>query len=100
MDPSRRDPRGDPRPARPPSLTPFVDGADRRLFLDAIFPLARGQIAWRVALPVDFPPHETGYALIRWRTRARAWCAPVIDSQTVRAAGSGYGGGCYWPSWP
>ena len=68
--------------------------------------LARGGIAWR-ALPADFPPHQTVYALFRRWTRARAWCriypalreparradgrgpvptAAVIDSQTVRAA--------------
>jgi len=49
---------------------------DRRLVLDAIFSLVRGGIAWR-ALPADFPPHQTVYALFRalfrrW-TRARAW---------------------------
>jgi transposase len=79
---------------------------DRRLVLDAIFYLVRGGIAWR-ALPADFPPHQTVYALFRRWTRARAWCriyaalrerarladgrgpvptAAVIDSQTVRAA--------------
>ena len=78
----------------------------RRLVLDAIFSLVRGGIAGR-ALPADFPPHQTVYALFRRWTRARAWCriyaalrerAPladgrgpvptvaVIDSQTVRAA--------------
>jgi transposase len=92
---------------------------DRRLVLDAIFYLVRGGIAWR-ALPADFPPHQTVYALFRRWTRARAWCriyaalrerarladgrgpvptAAVIDSQTVRAAdtvptaSSGYDGG-------
>jgi transposase len=75
------------------------------LVLDAIFYLVRGGIAWR-ALPADFPPHQTVYALFRRWTRARAWCriyaalgerarladgrgpvptAAVIDSQTVRA---------------
>ncbi len=68
---------------------------DRRLVLDAIFYLVRGGIAWR-ALPADFPPHQTVYALFRRWTRARA---AVIDSQTVRAAdtvpptSSGYDGG-------
>ena len=89
------------------------------LVLDAIFYLVRGGIAWR-ALPADFPPHQTVYALFRRWTRARAWCriyaalcerarladgrgpvptAAVIDSQTVRAAdtvptaSSGYDGG-------
>jgi transposase len=42
---------------------------DRRLVLDAIFYLVRGGIAWR-ALPADFPPHQTGYALFRRWTRA------------------------------
>jgi transposase len=92
---------------------------DRRLVLDAIFYLVRGGIAWR-ALPADFPPHQTVYALFRRWTRARAWCriyaalrerarladgrgpvptAAVIDSQAVRAAdtvptaSSGYDGG-------
>jgi transposase len=37
---------------------------DRRLVLDAIFYLVRGGIAWR-ALPADFPPHQTVYALFR-----------------------------------
>ena len=37
---------------------------DRRLVLDAIFNLVRGGIAWR-ALPADFPPHQTGYAVFR-----------------------------------
>ena len=46
---------------------------DRRLVLDAIFYLVRGGIAWR-ALPADFPPHQTVYALFRRWTRARAWC--------------------------
>jgi Putative transposase of IS4/5 family (DUF4096) len=32
--------------------------------LDAIFYLVRGGIAWR-ALPADFPPHQTVYALFR-----------------------------------
>ncbi len=36
----------------------------RRLVLDAIFYLVRGGIAWR-ALPADFPPHQTVYALFR-----------------------------------
>ena len=26
------------------------------------------------ALPADFPPHQTVYALFRRWTRARAWC--------------------------
>ena len=43
------------------------------LVLDAIFYLVRGGIAWR-ALPADFPPHQTVYALFRRWTRARAWC--------------------------
>jgi transposase len=46
---------------------------DRRLVLDAIFYLVRGGIAWR-ALPADFLPHQTVYALFRPWTRARAWC--------------------------
>ena len=46
---------------------------DRRLVLDAIFYLVRGGIAWR-ALPADFPPHQTVYALFRRWTRARACC--------------------------
>jgi transposase len=89
------------------------------LVLDAVFYLVRGGIAWR-ALPADFPPHQTVYALFRRWTRARAWCriyaalrerarladgrgpvptAAVIDSQTVRAADTvptasgGYDGG-------
>lgn len=37
---------------------------DRRLVLDAIFYLVRGGIACR-ALPTDFPPHQTVYALFR-----------------------------------
>ncbi len=78
----------------------------RRLVLDAIFYLVRGGIAWR-ALPADFPPHQTVYALFHRWTRAWAWCriyaalrerarladrrgpvptGTVIDSQTVRAA--------------
>ena len=87
---------------------------DRRLVLDAIFYLVRGGIAWR-ALPADFPPHQTVYALFRRWTRARAWCriyaalrvrvrladgvAQCRPSQTVRAAdavptaSSGYDGG-------
>jgi transposase len=43
---------------------------DRRLVFDAIFYLVRGGIAWR-ALPADFPPHQTVYALFRrWTPRA------------------------------
>jgi transposase len=92
---------------------------DRRLVLEAIFYLVGGGSAWR-AVPGDFTPHQTLYALFgRW-TRARAWCRiyavlrerarladgrgpvpteAVIDSQTVRAAdtmttaNSGYDGG-------
>jgi transposase len=42
---------------------------DRRLVLDAIFYLVRGGIAWR-ALPAEFPPHQTVYALFRrWTPR-------------------------------
>jgi transposase len=44
-----------------------------RLVQDAIFYLVRGGIAWR-ALPADFPPHQTVYALFRRWTRAPAWC--------------------------
>ena len=40
------------------------------MVLDAIFYLVRGGIAWR-ALPADFPPHQTVYALFRRWTRAR-----------------------------
>jgi transposase len=92
---------------------------NRRLVLDAIFYLVRGGIAWR-ALPADFPPHQSVYALFRRCTRAWARCriyaalrerarladgrgpvptAAVIDPQTVRAAdtvptaSSGYDGG-------
>ncbi len=75
---------------------------DRRLVLDAIFYLVRSGIVWR-ALPADFSPHQTVYALFRRWTRARACCriyaaprerarladgrgpvstAAVIDSQT------------------
>ncbi|MFF3462405.1 transposase [Streptomyces sp. NPDC001984] len=77
-----------------------------RLVLDAIFYLVRGGIALR-ALPADFPPHQTVYALFRRWTHARAWyriyaalrerarladgrgpvpTAAVIGSRTVRAA--------------
>jgi len=90
---------GGPRGGRPEKW-------DRRLVLDAIFYLVRGGIAWR-ALPADFPPHQSVYALFRRWTRAGAWCrlyavlrerarvaagrgplpsAAVIDSQTVRGA--------------
>nr|QIZ00714.1 transposase [Streptomyces sp. S1D4-11] len=46
-------------------------GWDRRLVLDAIFYLVRGGIAWR-ALPSDFPPYQTVYALFR-----RCTCGPA-----------------------
>ncbi|MFE2973076.1 transposase [Streptomyces sp. NPDC059340] len=48
-------------------------GGDRRLVLDAIFYLVRSGITWR-ALPSDFPPHQTVYALFRRWTCGRAWC--------------------------
>jgi transposase len=78
----------------------------RRLVVDAIFYVVSGGIAWR-ALPHDFPPAMTVYAIFgRW-VRSGAWqrihdalselvrvragrapgpTAAVIDSQSVRAA--------------
>ncbi|HEX7270142.1 MAG TPA: transposase [Streptosporangiaceae bacterium] len=58
---------------------------DRRLVLDAIFYLVRGGIAWR-ALPADFPPHQTVYALFRRWTRARAWCRNAALRERARLA--------------
>jgi transposase len=55
---------------------------DRRLVLDAIFYLVRGGIAWR-ALPADFPPHQTVYALFRRWTRARV--VPDLRSVVERS---------------
>ena len=78
---------------------------DRRRVLDAIFYLVRGGLAWR-ALPAEFPPWQTVYAIFaRWiangawqivhdtlrdRTRVIAGrrampTAAIIDSQSVRA---------------
>jgi transposase len=78
----------------------------RRLVLDAIFYLVRGGIAW-AALPHDFPPYQTVYAIFaRWARHGR-WqqihdalrdlvrvyegrdplpSAAIIDSQSVRGA--------------
>ena len=60
-------------PCRGQGCAPRLQKWDRRPVLDAIFYLVRGGIAWR-ALPADFPPHQTVYALFRRWTRARAWC--------------------------
>jgi transposase len=91
----------------------------RRRILDAVFYLIRGGLAWR-QLPVEFPPWQTVYGwFVRWhadgtwmrvhdalRDRVRVAAgrmatptAAIVDSQSVRAAGSvakssrGYDGG-------
>jgi transposase len=53
------------------------------LVLDAIFYLVRGGIAWR-ALPADFPPHQTVYALFRRWNRAREGCGSTQRCVNVR----------------
>ena len=60
---------------------------DRRLVLDAIFYLVRGGIAWR-ALPADFPPHQTVYALFRITAALRE----AFSTITLVWADAGYAG--------
>jgi hypothetical protein len=52
--------------------------------------LVGGGIAWR-ALPADFPPHQTVYALFRRWTNARAWCRsyPALRERARLADGRG-----------